>query len=90
MPLGPGAEELDDFFRTVDISSGVIGGKSLKGGSRRCAGGDGRGGKKWESRLEFISEEVVALSKTGNLSGDLPAAIFLASHTDWELMLARN
>ena len=46
MPLGPGAQELDDFFSTVNISSGVIGGKSLKGGSRRGAGGDGRSGKK--------------------------------------------
>ena len=69
MPLGPGAEELDDFFRTADISSGVIGRKSLKGVSRRGAEGEGCGGKKRESKVEFISEGVVALSKTGNLSG---------------------
>ena len=90
MPLGPGADELDDFLRTADISSGVIGRKSLKGGSRRGAGGEGRGGKKWESRVEFMSEGVVALSKRGNVSGALPETIFFASHTDWESTLARN
>ena len=90
MALGPGAEELDDFCRTADISSGVIGRKSLNGESRRGAGGEGRGGKEWESRVEFISEGVVALSKTGNISGDIPEAIFFASHTDWESTLARN
>ena len=81
MPLGPGAEEWDDFFRTVAISSGVIGGTSLKGESRRGACGEGRGGKKCESKVEFISEGVEALSRTGNLSGALPEAIFFASHT---------
>ena len=90
MPLGPGAEELDDFFRTADISSGVNGRQSLKGGRRRGAGGEGRGGKKWESRVDFISKGVVVLSKTGNVSRDLPEASVFASHTDWESTLARN
>ena len=46
IPLGPGAEVLEDFRSAEDTSAGKTGGTSLKAGRIRGGGGEGLGGKK--------------------------------------------
>ena len=90
MPLGPGADLLEDFRSTEDTSDGKTGGTSLNAGRMRGGGGEGLGGKKWCRRVLLISVGEEAFSRVGKGSGALRAAIFLASQTDRELTSARN
>jgi len=56
----------------------------------RGGGGEGLGGKKCCRSVLLISVGEEAFSSVGKRSGALPAAIFLASQTDRESMVARN
>jgi len=90
MPLGPGADVLEDFRSTEDTSEGKTGGISLNAGRMRGGGGEGLGGKKCCRSVLIISVGEEAFSNVGKRSGALPAAIFLASQTDHESTSARN
>jgi len=90
MPLGPGADVLEDFRCAEDTSDGKTGGTSLNTGRMRGGGGEGLGGKKCCKRVLLISVGEEGFSSVGKRSGAQPAAIFLASQTDRELMSARN
>jgi len=90
IPLGPGADVLEDFRSVEDTSAGKTGGTSLNAGRMRGGGGEGLGGKKCCSSVLFISVREAVFSSFGKRSGALPAAIFLASQTDRKSTLARN
>jgi len=90
MPLGPGADVLEDFRSADDTSDGETGGTFLNAGRMRGGGGEGLGGKKCCRRVWLISVGEEAFSSVGKRSGALPAAIFLASQTDRQLTSARN
>jgi len=55
MPLGPGAEVLDDFRSAEDTSAGRTGGTSLNAGRISGGGGEGLGGKKCCRSVLLIS-----------------------------------
>jgi len=90
MPLGPGAEVLEDFRSVEDTSDDEIGGTSLNAGSMRGGGGEGLGGKKCCRSGMLIMEGEEAFSSAGKRSGALRAVIFRASHTDRKSTPARN
>jgi len=90
MPLGPGAEVFEDYRSTKDTSDGKTGGTSSNARMMRGGGGEGLGGKKCSRSVLLISVGEEAFSSTGKRSSALPAAIFLASHTDCESTPARN
>ena len=90
IPLGPGADVLEDFRSAEDTSAGETGGTFLNAGRMRGGGGEGLGGNKccWSVLLISVGEE--EFTTVGKRSGALPAAIFLASQTDRESTSARN
>jgi len=90
MPLGPGADVLEDFQTAEDTSDGKTGGTSLNAGRMRGGGGEGQGRKRSCRRVLLILVGEEAFSSVGKRSGALPAAIFLASQTDRELTSASN
>ena len=90
MPLGPGADVLEDFRSAEDTSAGRTGRTSLNTGRIRGGGGEGLGGKKSCKSVLLISVGEEAFSSVGNRSGALPAAIFLASQTYRASTSARN
>jgi len=45
MPLGPGADVLEDFQSAEETSEGKIGGTSLNAGRMSGGGGEGLGGE---------------------------------------------
>ena len=90
MPLGPGAEVLEDFRSVEDTSAGEMGGRSLNAGSMRGGGGEGLGGKKCCRSVLGISVWVEAFSSTGKRSGAQLAAILQECHTNRESISARN
>ena len=90
MPLGPGADLLEDFQSADDTSDSKTGGRSLKAGRIRGGGGEGLGGKKCCRRVLLISVGEEAFSNVGKRLGALPATLFLASQTDRELTSAKN
>jgi len=80
---------LEDFRSAEDTSGGKTGGTSLNAGRMR-GGGEGLGGKKGCRSILLISVGEKEFASVRKGSGALPAAIFLASQTDWESTLARN
>jgi len=90
MPLGSGADVLEDYRSAEDTSDGKTGGTSLHAGRIRGAGGERLGGKKCCRRVLLISVGEEAFSSVGKQSGALPAAIFRASQTDHDLTSARK
>jgi len=90
MPLGPGAEVLENFRSPEDTSDGRTKGTSLNAGRMRGGGGEGLGGKKWCRRVLLILVREEAFSSVGKQSRALPAALFLASQTVRESTSARN
>jgi len=90
MPLGPGADVLEDFRSAEDTSDGKTGGTSINAARMRGGGGEGLGGKKCCRRVLLILVGEEAFSSVGTRSAAQPAAIFLASQTDRELTSARN
>jgi len=79
MPLGPGADVLEDFRSAEDTSAGRTGGTSLNAGRISGGGGEGLEGKECCRSVLLISVGEEAFSSVANRSGALPAAIFLAS-----------
>jgi len=90
IPLGPGADVLEDFRSAEDTSAGITGGTSLNAGRLRGGAGEGLGGKKCCRSVLLILVGEEASSRVGNRSGALPAAIFLASQTDHVSTLATS
>jgi len=90
MPLGPGADVLEDFRSAEDTWAGRTARTSLNSGRIRAGGGEGLGGKKCCRSVLLFSLRKEAFSSVGNLSGAQLAAIFLASQTDRASTLARN
>jgi len=90
MPLGLGADVLEDFRSAEDSSDGKTGGTSLNAGRIRGGGGEGQGGKECCRRVLLISVGEEAFSSVGKRSGAVLGEMFLASQTDRELILARN
>jgi len=90
MPLGPRADVLEDFCSAEDTSAGETGGRSSNAGRIRGGGGEGLGGKKCSRSVLLISVGEETFSSVGKRSGALPAAIFQASQTHWELTLAKT
>jgi len=78
MPLGAGADVLEDFRSAEDTSAGVTGGTSLNAGRMRGGGGEGLGGKKCCRSVLLISVGEEAFLCVGKRSGALPAAILLS------------
>jgi len=66
MPLGPGADVLEDLRSADDTSADRTGGMSLNAGRIRGGGGEGQGGKKCCRSVLLISVGKEAFSRVGN------------------------
>ena len=66
MPLGPGADVLEDFPSVEDTFEGKRGRTSLNAGRMRGGGGEGLGGKKYCRSVFLILVGAEAFSRVGN------------------------